>query len=156
MNDSHKFVQLQFHEQSPMSLEGFDIRKDDYDYLKKQYMSQRVGFDFSDIKIMSKSEQRDVIIKLQQRVFLSYSNHIILFYWLKLNLKIKLLLKAFCILKRSPKLWLFNDSLQLFGSVKIVLHIFNVYVAFVGLLRWCLSVNVCHIKASETCTWMTR
>ncbi len=52
-----------------MSLEVFDIRKDDSDYLTKKYMSQRVGFDFSDIKIMSKSEQRDVIIKLQQKVF---------------------------------------------------------------------------------------
>lgn len=31
------------------------------------YMSQRVGFDFSDIKIVSKSEQRDVIMMLLQR-----------------------------------------------------------------------------------------
>lgn len=31
------------------------------------YLTQRVGFDFSDIKIMSKSEQRDVIMKLRLR-----------------------------------------------------------------------------------------
>lgn len=70
MNDSHKFVPLQFYEQSPVSLECFDIRKDDSDYLTKKYMSQRVGFDFSDIKIRAErchyKVAAEVFFKLQQ------------------------------------------------------------------------------------------
>ncbi len=146
MNDLHKFVPLQFHEQSPVSLEGFDIRKDDYDYLTKNTWAKELVLILVTSKSMSKSEQRDVI----RGLFLSYNNHIILFYWLERNLKIKLFLKTFYILKRSPKWCLFNDSLQLFVFSE------DVSIAFVALLRWCVSVNVCHIKASETCTWMTR
>ncbi len=100
MNDLHKFVPLQFHEQSPVSLEGFDIRKDDYDYLTKNTWAKELVLILVTSKSMSKSEQRDVI----RGLFLSYNNHIILFYWLELNLKIKLFLKNILYFEAKPKM----------------------------------------------------
>ncbi len=100
MNDLHKFVPLQFHEQSPVSLEGFDIRKDDYDYLTKNTRAKELVLILVTSKSMSKSEQRDVI----RGLFLSYNNHIILFYWLELNLKIKLFLQNILYFETKPKM----------------------------------------------------
>lgn len=79
MNDLHKFDPLQFYEQSSVSLEGFEIRKDDYTWAKELVL----------ILVTSKSEQR-CHNKAASEGFLSNSNHLLLFYRLKLNLKIKL------------------------------------------------------------------
>ncbi len=82
MNDLQKFVPLQFHEQSPVS-------QCPSDYLTKNTWAKELVLILVTSKSLSKSEQRDVI----RGLFLSYNNHIILFYWLERNLKIKLFLQ---------------------------------------------------------------
>lgn len=79
------------------------------------YLTQRVGFDFSDIKIMSKSEQRDVIMKLRLRDLKKQrSNNILL---AENTSQKQTVIQTILHFVAGP----FNDSLQLFGSAKKVL-----------------------------------